>query len=172
MTKLVSVASGGSLHANTSIWYLKVPSVTTADVVCNCTTSSSAVLGSLSLYNVNQPTTFRDTDSAGSTTGTSASLTLTTVVGDYCVAVLKAGYTALDAVDLVPGGSQAEEWDLAFTSASTNRGGASTLVASGVSTELSYTWTADSCNSYAVTAVMGAQSVSPVLKHYYDLLRE
>jgi hypothetical protein len=174
-TKLGS-QNGSSGNLNVTLWYRLSPSVTTANATLTGGNAANTVIGAISAYNVNQSTPFRDQSGANykQTTvsaTTTASLTMDTIAGDLVVAVILAGNSVSNVTNLVPGGSQVEKWDVANGGLNFARGGASTLLASGTSTVMSYTWTNNEVAvlmAFVLTPVSGA---GPLFKRYYDMLR-
>jgi len=162
------------------IWYRKAPTAgSSKSITCTTSNSDGIIAGAVSLHNVDQTNTFRDSDTLNNSTGTgTGDMTLTTVAGDLIFATLMCGNNAANPTNLVPAGSQSESgaaggWDLQCGAggACNRRGGASTLSASGTSTVVSYTWTNNNPFAFVGAAVQPQASAGPLFKRYYDLLR-
>lgn len=134
------------------MWYLKNPSVSTADVVVTLSETDDFYVGILVLDGVDQTTTFR---TPGTATGsnTTSSITVGSVAsGDYLIDVLCIDSTGHSPV---AGANQTELWDPAndvgHDSAASTQAGAD-------GGAMSWTWTTSSAFSHLATAVIPASA--------------
>lgn len=170
MTALAGIDAYSTYSPSVKVWYLKNPTATTANVVCSSSTSESAVIGALSLYNVDQTNTFRDTDTLAPSSGTSSgNLNLTTVAGDYVFAAITLGAGVASQYRVPPALTQTEDWHSLIAGSAQRAAGASSLLAGGTSTDLSYSWlNADYC-AMVGTAIQPASAYKvPVIRRRLD----
>lgn len=169
LTQLEEIQTGAASSAG--IWYRKEPDVATGDLVVTWAGASISGLGGLALNGVDQTSTFRDTDETQSSAATSLTRTLTTVAGDvvfYVVHAYNPGSTpgALDHDD----GSVTGEVEIGEADSNGDGQtlvGCSYVVATGTSTEVTYSWANSSRAAMVATAVQptpGTSSVVPVFR--------
>lgn len=164
LTELIDVTAGTGIYNSVSLWYRIAPSTGTHDILVTSAQARRCVVGAYSLYNIDQSTPFRDMDSVTASTGTSASITLTSVSGDLTILSTVAGSVAneLRVNTMVPGGSATEQWELDLYNAAAGMDGqwnsSNTLVATGTSTTVSTSWTNSTYHSAVAVDIIPASA--------------
>lgn len=170
LTQLGEIQTGASSSAG--IWYRKEPDVATGDLVVTFSSGAQSGVCGLALNGVDQTSTFRDTDETQSSATTSRTLTLTTVAGDIVVYVLhvyegNGGSTGALTHDGGSATGEVEIGDVLTNGDGQVRFGCSYVVATGTSTEVTYSWANSSRAAMEATAVAptpGTSSVVPIFR--------
>ena len=85
LTALDNQRSASSTFSSTYVWYKRAPAAATANIVCSTNNATRMRMTTVSLYDVDQTTTFRDTDKNATASSHTSSLTLTSVSGDWLI---------------------------------------------------------------------------------------
>lgn len=175
MTSAIALKATGTPWFAASIWYYKVTSGGTGDVVITYAGSNAAVAAEIVKYTGHDTTTpIGDTDSVETATNPSvAARILTTTAGDYVEDILS--LERYDPATFSATGGQTEGYNSGLTLGNAYAVGAGYEVAAGASTTVE--WTSTGAGTAVLCAAVikqasggGGGSIAPILA-YYAMMR-
>ena len=151
---------GGQIRVE--IWSLVAPAAVTADVVVNFSSPAAdgAMIGVMTFTGVDQTTPLGTFAPASANTGGSASVDVSSAVGELVFGVL--GVDDVVDYNLAPGpGQTPEKWDLALNA---GNGGGSTEASAAPTVATSWTWLGD--DEWAVAGISIKSAAAGPLGHW------
>jgi hypothetical protein len=143
---LTRLAGAGTNSAGSEYWYRKSPDVATADIVATLVDNRSGLIGAISLYGVDQTTTFRGAAQNSLGSGTSATaLTFSGSPGDLLVdCIFARNGTPGDPGNLVPSSGTQIDADADELADTNLRMQCRYQVFTGTSIDADWSWTTSS----------------------------